>query len=927
MRLKAEDWARVTWRPRAPVPQPRPFDFEIFVRHAQAGAWMTRTGWERETAPNPIPALLTKEEAWFWLKCISIPPEQQQSLEPRLRNEFEAGVIHDQEIRAAVAYLAMRHELFGFDTPQTLAPFIRGGEIAALIIRKTGNAPGDTARYDGSPWPMLGFASCVAPYLPEAERSQLRERLERAWDAEASPDSPRARMLLALLATLGGGERLAEYLKRLPDGAWAHPPANPLFHQWRSGYLDILAGLPDEASFVSAARRLGCLPRGPADIRLWLAATQWRQLDAVRDAAIAAKQEHEAATLVRLLGLVEAPETACAMLEAQLSCRAPEVAADWLDAHPQHTAAGLAAVAMGESRLAQPARMQLQRLQAHGHCELLAAIAPQLPPAEAAWLQREILASRAGARPGPRPAELPAALRLAFAGLKPARHAPWLRADSLPPIRVAGRRLIASQITLVLTALHDTPLGTAYGPGAELLEALKAHAQPATLDAFVCQLFELWSQRCFDAGEEWCLAAVGHLGGDGCVWQLAPLLHAWAGQQASTQAMYGLACLGAIGSPTALMAIEGVSRRHRASRVKLYAQGILRRIAAARGLSRDELIDLSVPDCGFSAPGGRKLDYGPRQLQVVLGPQLTPLVRDSAGKLRSRPPLCGKGDDSSRAKAALLEWQVLKKTLQEVRDMQVARLEDAMVNGRRWHSAQLMRMAGNPVMSSLLRCLVLGSYGAAGTLLQTFRVTEDLTWADCQDHEVRLPEDGPPHSGAQPGPQSGPRSGGIGVVHPAHLDDTQLSAWGQLLGDYEIIPPFAQLGREVHRADPTDLTRTEITRHRGVNVPDHVLRALLAQARFVHDTPSNARGFLRHSRYYPGPHVTAVIRHVPVHSALWHREVQRLDAIYFVAGTGPGPHLDEDEDKDRPQRLTISAVDTGVLSEVLRLVHAAVEPA
>lgn len=903
--LKAQDWARVSWAARAPQPAARPFDFELFVRHAQAGAGLTTTGWERETAAHSLPPHLSQEEAWFWLQCISVPAGEQQFLEARLRNAQEKGVPRETQVRAAIAGLALRQEFFGYDTTQILAPFMKSAEIAALIIRKTGNAPGDTARHGGSPWPVIGFTSCVAPYIADAERGPLRERLERAWDTEPSPETPRARLLMALLGGIGGSERLCHYLQGLPDGAWARPLANPLWHHWRSGYLDMLAGLPSEADFVSAARRLGCLPRGPADIRLWLAATQWRQLDAVRDAIIAAHHEHEAATLVRLLGRVEAPETARAMLEAQLSSRAPEAATGWLDAHPQHCAAGLIPVAMGASRLAQPARAQLQRLHLHGHGALLAATAGQLSTAESGYLQREILEGAIPAT-GARPPELPAALRLAFAALKPGRCPAWLRADSLPPIRVESRRLTASQTVLVLTALQDTPLGAASGPGAELLEALKTHAHPGSLDDFASRLFELWSELNFNAADEWCMAAVAHLGGDGCVWQLAPLLHAWAGEHASTQAAFGLACLGAIGSPTALMALEGVACRHRASRLKQHAHNILRRIAAARGLTREELIDLSVPDLGLGAPGGRVLDYGPRQLQVLLEAQLTPLLREPCGRVRSRPPMCAKGDDAGRAKAALREWQVLKKTLQEVRDLQIGRLEEAMINGRRWQPAQLARMVSNPVMASLLRCLVFAIYGPVGRLLQTFRVTEDQTLADHNDRELPAPKDAM-----------------VGVVHPAHLDEPLRSAWGQLLGDYEIIPPFAQLGRQVYRPDSADLNGKEITRHRGVNVPDHVMRGLLAQARFQHDTPADASGFLRHTRHFPGPDVTAVIRHAPLRSAMWHREVQHFEAIYFIAGSAIPGLLQPDDDS--PLRLRIGTVDPGVLSEVLRLVHSAVE--
>src|SRR5262249_6822633 len=152
----------------------------------------------------------------------------------------------------------------------------------------------------------LGFSVFVAPHMSEDERNAFRSALERMYDAEPDRAAGMAAWLLALLSTVGGGPRLAAYVARQPDKAWA----NWGWFGRRAGFLDMLAGLPDEASFVHEARRLIGKLSAPADLRLWLAATEWRELDLARDAVLAVSSKDEAAQMARILALVEAPETA-----------------------------------------------------------------------------------------------------------------------------------------------------------------------------------------------------------------------------------------------------------------------------------------------------------------------------------------------------------------------------------------------------------------------------------------------------------------------------------------------------------------------------------------------------------------------------------------------------------------------------------------
>ena len=129
--------------------------------------------------------------------------------------------------------------------------------------------------------------------------------------------------------------------------------------------------------------------------------------------------------------------------------------------------------------------------------------------------------------------------------------------------------------------------------------------------------------------------------------------------------MLGLECLRAIGTDTALMQLNSIAVKLRFRALQNKARQFMDDIAAARGLSRTQLEDRIVPDLDLDERGGRVFDFGPRRFHFVLGPDLKPLVRDEAGKLKSDLPKPGAKDDGNKAGAAVAAWKVLKKQVRE----------------------------------------------------------------------------------------------------------------------------------------------------------------------------------------------------------------------------------------------------------------------
>jgi hypothetical protein len=907
MKLTDEDRQRVRWLPREPVslPPPPPFSIDACLEQLKSALddadnfYTVGKPDYRYMIAKAIPPRLTKEEAWLWLNVLDTPNDERERVVELARQVAAAGLHDNARARARAELAARRSDYICPIAPHTLRPFFTPIEIAEFIMASAQGAIGSRLPYgEGTVRPMLAFSRFVVPQMSAEERSRFRGAMERMYDAEPAPSSGAAVLRLAFLSTVGGGDRLAAWVAGQPDGAWAFGYYG---YNLSSGYLDVLAGLADEASFVREARRLIGRLTTTSDLRLWLAATEWRELDLAKNAVVGMNFKDDRATMARLLALVEAPEAVLPMLELQLGSKAQAIAANWLSAHPLAAAVGLTPVARGQGKLAEAARERLHTMRRSGLQATLTAAIPHLTPEQGAWLKQEILDVAEETLPELGRAELPAALQAGLAQVKATKPPGWLSVASLPPIKFRGKKLAAAEVATVLAALKATGLGAS----SALVSALKQEADRHSLDAFAWKLFDLWRGVGSPSKDRWAMAAIGHLGGDACVLKLTPVLREWPGESQHTRAVFGLECLRAVGSDTALTALNGIAQKLKFKGLKQKAQEMMEGIAQARGFTREQLADRIVPDCGLDARGSRVFDFGPRQFRFVLGPEMKPLVREESGKVRSDLPAPTKADDPDKAEAAVTEWKLLKKTLREVLKIQAERLEDAMISGRRWTPEELETLlVKHPLMVNLVRQLVLAAYDDAGKVTQTFRVTEDQTLADQNDEEVGLPS-----------------GGSIGIVHPAHLDEAAKSAWGQVLGDYAVIPPFAQLGRDICRPDPDDLEATAITRYRGPKIPGIVMFGMLERSQWLRDPPGDGGGFTRHSKHFPSAGLTAFIKYTGLAMG-YKEEPQELEDVYFVPG-----HVKPERWVRHENRLAIKDVDTVVISEVLRLANAIVSKA
>jgi predicted DNA-binding WGR domain protein len=462
--------------------------------------------------------------------------------------------------------------------------------------------------------------------------------------------------------------------------------------------------------------------------------------------------------------------------------RAP--AQRWLLAHPQAAAVGVLPLALGKpSKERDSAAAVVRLLRDSGHETLLRDVAKRYGTAAEHGLDALLEFDPLDLYPSKLP-KLPAFWT-------PGAFARPLLKDGgaalpLPAVEHLG--------TMLAISTPDAPYAG--------LALVKEAATPPSLAAFAWDLFCAWSMAGSPSKEQWAFNALGILGDDECARRLAPLIRNWPGEAAHARAVMGLDVLANIGTDVALMHLHAISQKVKFKGLKERAQEKIEQIAQARGLTAEELGDRLVPDLGLDEDGSLTLDFGPRSFRVGFNEQLKPFVRDASGKPVADLPKPAKSDDAQKAAASVETYKALKKDARAIASQQITRLELAMCARRRW-DAQVFRtfLVEHPLVGHLARRLLWGLYGADNQLVTAFRVAEDRTFADQHDNTWELP------AGAQ-----------IGLVHALDLPEPLANAFGQVFGDYEILQPFRQLGRDTYRLTPEEQKAAQLTRFQGLKV-------------------------------------------------------------------------------------------------------------
>jgi len=730
----------------------------------------------------------------------------------------------------------------------------------------------------------------VRPYMTDAELTAAQSMASAALSTATWPvnyyETPTASIYLA--AILGVGDQLEHIVATIPDTTYDGDRWYAYYHHTPQ----IVLGLGSPEAVLRETNRLKLVLRSPEYITGWLATTETANLDQIVKSIRAIGTKEEAEALVDVFARVVSPIAAPYMLELIRESKAPKPAKEWLDRHPTHAIYGLIPAAVGAGRNAEAATDFLRRQKKLGRIDVITAVLDGQPTQVVDrvrttvidYIEREYTPFDASSTP--------AWLADALSTVVPNKKRMVDVAD-LPPVVVGDFKLNDEQVKLFVEVLATSTLEHPQ----PVVAAVKKHTDP--LDEFAWELFEKWMTDGAPAKEKWQMASIGLIGGDVSALKLAPLIRKWPGESQHQRAVLGLECLRAIGTDTALMQINGIANKVAFKGIKQRAAECMDDIAKARNMTRTQLEDRIVPDCDLDERGSRIFDFGPRQFRFVLSPEMKAMVKDASAKVSTDLPKPNSKDDAALAEAAVAEWKLLKKQVSEVAKIQAARLEQVMVTGRRWTAAEFDQLlVKHPLMTNLVRMLVWGAYDFDGKLLSTFRVTEDQSLADNSDGAFVVPD------GAQ-----------VGIPHPLQMTQEDKSAWGEIWADYEIVPPFSQLGRATFAIVDAERGIVEMKRFGDKRLPCATVIFTLEKLGWQRSQPADGGGFNEHTKPFSGANVTAVAQYEPGTwiGGIQDGDPQKIEDVFFV----PGIFLPGEMWPEHKKRLTWGDVDPVVVSEVL----------
>ena len=892
--LSAAQWAVATWRDagRIALPQAAPFDRDDCLERIKR-AKPARYGGDFDWSPVEIPLTMQPEEARFWVMAMTWrrPRDWRPTkLARELKNAEAPGSMTLARIRKQVT---ARHLPPQFVHP--LCTLLELDEVLDFILK-----PPKAATKDGKDHARTWQIKLIQglqrrlPYVTKADRKRIRDRVkDDVTPANDSTDNyVPAPGSFYLAAAVGLHRELAAVIEAWPDDSFGD--------EWSDHYRrpqDLIFGLGEPGSVEHHLKRLKLRLKLPRHVAAWLAHTELGALDVLVKSLNAIGSKEEAKDAVEVFARARAPEVAPAMLQLKLGSKAAATARDWLDHELGNAIHGLVPVAVGQGRLAEAAIEYLRAAKRSGHEAIIRAAVKAAPADAAKRVQRDVLDREEKVYAPFDGSSTPPWLRKGVTAadkLKPPKLPRWADPAALPPLVVGDHKLDDDQIRAVLIALSRA---AADSPPPLLVE-LRKHVDRATAAAFAWQLFTDWIGDGAPSKLKWALIATGLLGDDTTALKLAPLIRAWPGESQHARAVLGLSCLRAIGTDVALMQLNGIAQKVKFKGLKGRAREYMEEIAKERKMTRAQLEDRIVPDCGLDENGTRTFDFGPRTFTFVLGAELKPMIKDADGKVRKDLPKPGAKDDAAKAEAAVAEWKLLKKQLREVGKIQVARLEQAMVTGRSWSIEEFESLlVRHPLMTNFARLVIWGGSNGKGKRVKTFRVTDERDYADAEDEETTL-------DGIET----------VRILHPLELTDAEKAGWGEVFGDYELIPPFPQLGRDTYGLEKGEAGKKELVRFAAVTVPALALVGTLDRLGWLRGSPEDAGVFYSHSKPFYAAEVTAIVTYpgVPIgYMDGW--EDQKIEAVYFLSGIVEGDAL-----FDRRAKIKLSDVEPIVLSEVLR---------
>jgi hypothetical protein len=337
------------------------------------------------------------------------------------------------------------------------------------------------------------------------------------------------------------------------------------------------------------------------------------------------------------------------------------------------------------------------------------------------------------------------------------------------------------------------------------------------------------------------LAVVAACGGCDVVPPAERYLREWYGQRAA-QGKALIAMLAWVDHPNATQLVLAIGSRFRTKSFQEEAVRQAGALAERKGWTVDELADRTIPTAGFDNDGLLELPYGPRTFTAVLRPDLTVELRDPDGKVIKALPAPRQSDDADRAKESKKAFSAAKTQLKSIATLQTQRLYQAMCTERSWSAEDWVRyLLRHPVVGPAVRRLVWVATSEDGGSM-VFRPLDDGSLTDADDNAVDLPD------GAQ-----------VKVAHDSVLSPDEVAQWSAHLADYEVTPPFEQLGRGVHAITPEMRSKRELIDFTGYVLEAFALRGRAGKLGYIRGQTEDGGWFYTYEKHFPTLGIMATV--------------------------------------------------------------------
>lgn len=462
----------------------------------------------------------------------------------------------------------------------------------------------------------------------------------------------------------------------------------------------------------------------------------------------------------------------------------------------------------------------------------------------------------------------------------------WLHPEELPALAVGGQQLGAAVRLLGALQRGDPRLP-------QVAALLRAHVDPHTLRAWLLRLLAQWEGS--RTPGQWVFGALGLLGDGALAAELAKKLYVWRGSSKYAWVRMGMGAIAAIGSDAALRQLNLLAAQDEFRSLRSSAGEHMDRIAAARGVSRQQLEDMIVPRFGIDT-GELQLALGARRFRLVLDPDLAPALVEQDGRHYRAMPRSAPGLPPEQIAAAQESWRTLRREVNHEIRTQSRRLESAMVEGRRWAAGDWRRIfLGHPLLEPLARQVLWAGYDEAGQPIEVFCLAGDGSLTS-----------------ESYGPALLDAYAAVGIPHPVDATPARRRQWDELQHDFDILPLFPQAARTIYTIAAAQASETSIP-----GLPEGKLRAGVsistASKGWRHSAYQTYDAFSQivMTRSFASPGITAVVV-CQICPEQHYESSQRCSEGYFVAGGVP-----DLESGELPRRIPMGQVPPALISEVL----------